>query len=76
MDSLLHMRTKIDWKIDSLFRKYLTKLSETFHSEVECNREMFPQFGQFKRNLDCKYTPIDLAPNKFPFGGKSIGKGQ
>ena len=39
------------------------------------DRELFSEYCESKPNLDYNYTfPIDLSPNRIPFGAKSIGK--
>ena len=41
------------------------------------HREIDPESGLFKRNLDCDYIfRIDLALNGIPFGIKLFGKVQ
>ena len=43
-------------------------------SRLSIRREIFSEYYQIKPNFDCNYTfRIDLTPNGFPFGAKSIG---
>ena len=48
----------------------------TQHLSLQCigaHRESDPRSGQLKPKQDCNCTIlIDLAPNGFPFGAKSI----
>ena len=42
---------------------------------LRTHREIFSESFQSKPNLDCNYhCPIDLVPNRSPFGVKSVGK--
>ena len=58
-----------------IYKHSKPEVADCLPAHIEIVSEFCYMQDKGKFNLDCYYTfPIDLTPNRIPFGAKSIGK--